>query len=112
MLDQLQWLKYSLKVKFLRSATVKHWHTCSGDTLKKLLGTQNFFSKEYFNVLHLGSSHCITIDHLFPSSVMRVYRIALHVSALRPSSEAEQVLQDLLLHSAHVQRVFTRLSFG
>jgi hypothetical protein len=48
-------------------------------------------------------------DHLFPSSVMRVYKIALHVSALRPPSEAEQVLQDLLLHSAHVQRVFTRL---
>jgi hypothetical protein len=66
----------------------------------------------YFNVLHLGPSHCITLDHLFPSSVMRVYRIALHVSVLRPSSEAEQVLQDLLLHSAHVQRVFTRLSSG
>jgi hypothetical protein len=52
------------------------------------------------------------LDHLFPYSVMRVYRIALHVSALRPPSEAEQVLQDLLLHSAHVQRVFTRLSLG
>jgi hypothetical protein len=26
---------------------------------------------------------------------MRVYKIALHVSALRPSLEAEQVLQDL-----------------
>jgi hypothetical protein len=37
---------------------------------------------------------------------MRVYRIPLHVSALRLSSEAEQVLQDLLLHSAHVQHVY------
>jgi hypothetical protein len=54
----------------------------------------------------------LIIDHLFPSSVMRVYKIALHVSAIRPSSEAKQVLQDLLLHSAHVQRVFTRLSSG
>jgi hypothetical protein len=54
----------------------------------------------------------VSCDNLFPSSVMRDYKIALHVSALRPSSGAEQVLQDLLLHSAHVQRVLTRLSSG
>jgi hypothetical protein len=45
-----------------------------------------------FNLENGGSAVAtvaITIAHLFPSSVMRVYKIALHVSALRPSSEAE-----------------------
>jgi hypothetical protein len=37
-------------------------------------------------------------------SLMRVYRIALHVSALRPSSEAEQVLR-ICCYILHVSNV-------
>jgi hypothetical protein len=45
---------------------------------KPLLSAYYGNCNDYFNVLHLGPSHCITINHLLPSSVMRVYRIALH----------------------------------